>query len=212
MNQEQQTDISEQDNQVTEHETELSADPQEDELSEAEETGTENEAELSENVQEDKISEEQTQEAQIKKLTEDLEKAQADLLRERAELENFKRRSAKASSDTLKYASSELIKELLPVLDSLGKAIESAQNEDTSVTSIREGVEMVYKMAQDALTKHGVTQINPVGEQFDPNQHQAVGMVASEEVPEEHVVDVMQKGYMLYERVLRAAMVRVSQK
>ena len=162
--------------------------------------------------QEEELSEEEQLQNQIKQLTESLEKAQANLLRERAELENFKRRSAKASSETLKYASFELVKELLPVLDSLEKAIESAKNEESSVDSIREGLEMVYKIAQDALAKHGTTLIDPVGEEFDPNQHQAVGMVASEEVPEDHVVDVMQKGYMLYERVIRAAMVRVAQK
>ena len=158
------------------------------------------------------LSEEENLQSQVQQLTDALAKAQADLLRERAELENFKRRSAKANSESLKYASTNLVKELLPVLDSLEKAIDSSQNEEASVDSIREGIEMVYKMAQDAMIKNGVLLTNPVGEAFDPNQHQAVGMVNSEEVAENHIVDVLQKGYMLYDRVIRAAMVRVCQK
>lgn len=133
-------------------------------------------------------------------------------LRLNAEFENFKKRMAKENSDRLKYNNMGLIKELLPAIDSLERAIEHAQKDDVETQGMLEGIQMVYKMIQDALEKIGVSKIKAMGELFDPNCHQAIGMVESETVPENHVVDEYQVGYFLHDRIVRPAMVRVSKK
>lgn len=146
----------------------------------------------------------------------DLEKCLNDKndqhLRLNAEFENFKRRMTKENADRLKYYHIGLIKELLPALDSLEHAIDHGKKDNATVDAILEGIEMVYKINQEALGKFSVKKIEAKGEAFDPNIHQAVGTVESEEVPEDHVVDEFQVGYLLHDRVIRPAMVRVSKK
>jgi molecular chaperone GrpE len=133
-------------------------------------------------------------------------------MRLNAEFENYKKRMARESSERLKYSSGELIKELLPSLDNLERAIDHAWREESSRESMIEGLEMVFKMAQESLSRFGVSRIDASGELFDPNLHQAVGMVEEAEVPENHVAEQLQAGYLLYDRVLRPSMVRVSGK
>ncbi len=129
-----------------------------------------------------------------------------------AEFENYKKRMVRENSERLKYANGDLIKELLPSLDNLERAIDHAKKEESSRESMIEGLEMVYKMAQESLVKFGVTRVDASGQVFDPNLHQAVGMVDAEEVPENHVAEQLQAGYTLYDRVLRPSMVRVAGK
>ena len=105
----------------------------------------------------------------------------------------------------------ELIRELLPAIDSLKEHSLILSNEDATGSMI-EGIEMVNRMMQESLNKFGVSRIEPQGEPFDPNCHQAVGMVQTDEVPENHVLDVFQVGYYLHGRVVRPAMVRVAEK
>ncbi len=134
------------------------------------------------------------------------------LLRMNAEFENYKKRMAKENVEKFKYYHMGLIKELLPALDSLEQAIEHGQKENATVEAILEGIQMAYKLNQEALEKFSISKIQAIGESFDPAFHQAVGTVESETVPEDHVADQFQIGYLLHERVVRPAMVRVSKK
>ena len=135
-----------------------------------------------------------------------------ELLRQHAEMDNFRKRMAREQADRLKYNHMELIRELLPAIDSLERALNHSQQQEDASGSIIEGIEMVNRMMQESLNKFGVSRIEPQGEPFDPNCHQAVGMVLTDEVPENHVLDVFQVGYYLHDRVVRPAMVRVAEK
>ena len=151
-------------------------------------------------------------EEQLKKAQQQIETFQDRLLRTNAEFENYKKRMAKESAERFKYYHMGLVKELLPALDSLERAIEHGQKENTTTEAMLEGIQMVYKLNQEALEKFSVSKIEAIGEPFDPAVHQAVGMVESDTVPEDHVVDQFQIGYQLHDRVIRPAMVRVSKK
>tara|TARA_Y100001970_G_C14235639_1_gene861613 strand:+ start:2819 stop:3430 length:612 start_codon:yes stop_codon:yes gene_type:complete len=133
-------------------------------------------------------------------------------LRVNAEFENYKKRMIRESSDRFKYFNLDLIKELLPSLDNLERAINHAKNENTDVDSMIVGLEMVNKMTHEVFEKFGVSRVNTVGEVFDPNVHQAVGVVESDSVPENQVVEECLGGYLLHGRIIRPAMVRVSGK
>ena len=135
-----------------------------------------------------------------------------ELLRQHAEMDNFRKRMAREQADRLKYYHMELIRELLPAIDSLERALAHSQQQEEASGSMIEGIEMVNRMMLESLNKFGVSRIEPQGEKFDPNCHQAVGMVHTNEVPENHVLDVFQVGYYLHDRVVRPAMVRVAEK
>ena len=148
----------------------------------------------------------------VSKLQNDLQESNDRYLRLNAEFENFKKRAAKENQDRFKYYYTDLVKELLPSIDNLERAIEHSQKENASVDAMLEGIQMVHKGCIEGLEKFGITQIEAENKVFDPTLHQAIGVVESEEVPENHVIDVFQKGYLLHERVIRPAMVRVSKK
>ena len=133
-------------------------------------------------------------------------------LRVNAEFENYKKRMIRESSDRLKYFYLDLIKELLPSLDNLERAISHAKSENNDVDSMIEGLEMVNKMTHEVFEKFGVSRVDTIGEVFDPNFHQAVGVVESDSVPENHIVEECLGGYLLHDRIIRPAMVRVSGK
>lgn len=140
---------------------------------------------------------------------------QEQLLRQAAEFENFKKRSLQETTARIKYAATNLVKDLLPGLDNLERALEHAENsgeENAELKQFIEGVEMVQNQFYEALRKNHVERYFPQGEPFDPNLHEAVGMVPTEEVEPDHVANVMQAGYKLHDRVLRAAMVQVAAK
>ena len=105
-----------------------------------------------------------------------------------------------------------LLKELLPVLDNLGRALEHGKKEDAKLDVLLEGIQMVYKMFYEAFEKFGVSRVKSAGEMFNPNVHQAIGTTESESVPENHIVDEFQMGYLLHDRIIRPAMVRISKK
>ena len=133
-------------------------------------------------------------------------------LRVNAEFENYKKRIIRENSERFKYFNLDLIKELLPSLDNLERAITHAKNENKDFDSMIEGLEMVNKMTHEVFEKFGVSRVSTVGEVFDPNIHQAVGVVQSDSVPENHVVEECLAGYLLHDRIIRPAMVRVSGK
>lgn len=130
-------------------------------------------------------------------------------LRLAAEFDNYKRLAQRDQREQVKFGNEQILRELLPVVDNLERAINSAK-ETSSVDALTQGVELTLKQLIDALTKFGVTAVDSVGLAFDPATQQAVAQVPSDTVPENHVVDEYQKGYLLQDRILRAAMVTVS--
>ena len=133
-------------------------------------------------------------------------------LRLNAEFDNYKKRMMRENSDRLKYFNMELIKELLPSVDNLERAISHAGDENSDLENMIEGLQMVYKGMQEAFGKFGVSEIESIGKEFDPNCHQAVGMIENLKVPENHVAEECLKGYYLHDRIIRPTMVRVSGK
>jgi molecular chaperone GrpE len=133
------------------------------------------------------------------------------LLRLQAEAENVRRRAHRDVENAHKFALEKFCGELLPVIDSLEKAVEIARKGDAAdVTAIAEGVELSLRMFLGVMAKAGVEQVNPLGEPFDPQRHEAMAMVPNPHAEPNSVMDVMQKGYLLNGRLVRAAMVVVS--
>ena len=130
------------------------------------------------------------------------------LARLQAEFENFRKRNQREQTEFREYALTDTLKQLLPILDSLDRA---AKVEDVSTEDLRSGVELIDRQFHDVLTRLGVEPIGATGQPFDPSLHQAIQMVETREVPDNHVIDELQRGYRLRDRVLRAAMVRVAQ-
>jgi len=130
-------------------------------------------------------------------------------LRLAAEFENYKKRAQKDQVEYVKYANERLLKDLLPVLDNLQRALEHAQ-QPGSTNGLVQGVELTYKQYEETLSRFGVQPIPSVGLPFDPAVHQAVAMVDAKEGQEPNtIVAEHEKGYYLYDRVLRPAMVTV---
>jgi len=130
------------------------------------------------------------------------------LARLQAEFDNIRKRQAKENADFRDYALTNAIRELLPILDSLDRALQT----QPEGAEFRKGVELIDKQFHDALSKLGVEPIDAKGQPFDPNLHQAIQMVESAQVDENHVVDELQRGYRIKDRLLRPAMVTVSKK
>jgi len=141
----------------------------------------------------------------------DLKAAQEKHLRVFAEMENYKKRTARDQMEQLRYANEKLLRELLPVLDNLERALSHVKDSSERSPWI-EGVELTYRQFLDVLKKFGVTPIASVGESFDPSCHQAVTYLDTNEHPENHVAVELQKGYLYHERVIRPSMVAVARK
>lgn len=131
-------------------------------------------------------------------------------LRERAELENFRKRMQREKEDLVRFANENLLREILTVVDNLERAIEHARNQDETVQGLLEGVEMTLSQCHKLLEKFGVTPVVAVGEPFDPTWHEAMGQMESDEHPPNTVLQEMQKGYVLNDRLLRPALVMVA--
>ena len=146
-------------------------------------------------------------EADLAKAREEAKQAQDRWLRERADLENVKRRSAREKADLAKFASEGVLRDLLPVVDNLERAVAHAEDQNDPLLS---GVKLVLKSLQDVLERHGVTRVKARGSLFDPTQHQAMAQVESAVHEPNAVVDEHQAGYRLHDRLLRPAMVTVA--
>lgn len=131
------------------------------------------------------------------------------MIRLRAEMENHRKRAERDVQNAHKYALKNFTEALLPVLDSLEMGMSAAEAENASLDSIREGSELTMSMFMQTLEKQGLTEVNPVGEKFNPEQHQAISMVEDENAESNTVISVMQKGFMLNDRLVRPAMVVV---
>jgi len=130
-------------------------------------------------------------------------------LRLAAEFDNYKRLAQRDQRDQIRFANEQLLKELLPVVDNLERAIKASHNGGRPDVLIQ-GVDLTLKQLTGALTRFHVLPVETVGRPFDPATHQAVTSVSSINIPEHHVVDEFQRGYRLHDRILRAAMVSVS--
>lgn len=128
------------------------------------------------------------------------------LARLQAEFDNARKRAAREQQDFREYAVSEAVKSLLPILDSFERALAHADN----LNEFRSGVELIHKQLQDTLGKLGLQEVPARGAPFDPRLHQAIEMVDTTAANDNHVLDELQRGYKLKDRLLRPAMVRVA--
>jgi molecular chaperone GrpE len=132
-------------------------------------------------------------------------------LRLYAEFENYKKRAARDQEGFSKYANERLLKELLPVVDNLERAIFHTKDAEEPI-KILEGLELILKQCLEVMGKFGVTAFESHLQPFDPTKHQAIGQMETEELEEETVIEEIQKGYRLNDRILRPALVMVSKK
>lgn len=135
---------------------------------------------------------------------------QDSVLRAKAEVENMRRRTEQEIDKARKYALNRFAEELLPVIDNLERAIQAADAESEAVKPLLEGVELTYKTFVDVVSKFGLKEINPEGQPFNPEWHQAMSIQESPDHESNTVMFVMQKGYELNGRVIRPAMVMVA--
>lgn len=146
--------------------------------------------------------------AELKQIKKEKEETRDQLLRKMAEMENLKKRLEREKSDYYQYALADFLKDLLAVLDNLERALGEPDEGDGQ--SFQEGVRLIHKQFLDAMRKRGVTPIlDVVSQKFDPNLHQALATEESDEVDEPRVVEELQRGYTLHERLLRPSLVKV---
>ncbi len=150
-------------------------------------------------------------------LSVELAKAQAtikdyweQIMRLNAEIENNRKRAQRDIENAHKYAVKGFVESLLPVTDSMELGMQATEAENASLDSIREGMSMTMDMFIKTLEKNGITPVDPLGEKFNPEHHQAMSMQEDEEAEPNTVLNVMQKGYLLNDRLIRPAMVVVS--
>jgi molecular chaperone GrpE len=167
--------------------------------------------------EEDKIEEPQNNEsneaklqAEIESLKKEKEEVYQRLLRAQADFENFRRRTTKERENDLKYRSQEVVMELLPVIDNFERALQVEVTGEGAEKFV-EGMKMIYRQLLQVLENSGVEEIKAEGEPFDPHVHQAVMQVEEADKESNMVIEVFQKGYKLKDRVIRPAMVKVSQ-
>ena len=157
----------------------------------------------------DQTGELDSSQEELNKLAAENEDLRNRLLRAQAEFDNFRKRTLKEKESDRKYKAQDIANDLLPVVDSFDRALQTEVDE--AAKSFAEGMEMVYRQLQDALEKHGIEKIETVGKEFDPNLHHAVMQISDSEQPANTVVEELQKGYALKDRVIRPAMVKVNQ-
>jgi len=155
--------------------------------------------------------------AELGRLQSELEAANAKaaenwehFVRAKADLENLERRAQRDVENAHKFASEKFLEAMIPVIDSLEMGADAARQGGADVTKLKEGMELTLKMFADALHKFEVKKLDPVGESFNPEFHQAMSLQESAEHPANSVLMVMQKGYLLNERLIRPALVVVS--
>jgi len=160
-----------------------------------------------------KKAEEMTKQELLKRLTDTQEEAENNYdlyMRTYAEMENIKKRGIKEREELAKYANESIIKEILPVIDNLDKAISHALNDENS-SALVEGLELTRDGLVKALEKAGLKEVEALGKPFDPNFHESVSQQIDDTVAPEHVIMELQKGYLLNGRLMRPSMVVISQ-
>jgi molecular chaperone GrpE len=183
---------------------------------ETEGTGAENKA-LKENDSNKKDKEKvidplKEMEARLESLEQEAKETHDRFLRVSAEFENYKKRAAREMGDFRKFANESFVKAMLSVVDNLDRAIESSSNDKNTNTSVVEGVNMTLREILKVFEQFGVIPFESLGKTFDPGFHQAVMQEENEEYPDNTVLNELQKGYLIHDRLLRPAMVVVSKK
>ena len=164
-----------------------------------------NEESISENLSSANLDESQID--QINDYEQQIEELKNQVLYAKAETENVRRRGFEDAEKTRKYALESFSQELLTVKDSLEASLNS---ETIDLTTLKDGVELTLKQLNSVFEKFNIDEINPIDEKFNPNEHQAISMIESEDKEANTILNVLQKGYKLNERVIRPAMVVVS--
>lgn len=155
------------------------------------------------NTEEDKVSQE------LDELRRQVEEHQQKVLRTQADFDNFRRRTRQEKEEKAKYASQNLIEQLLPVLDNFERALDSSKTSN-DFEALAKGVDMIFRQIDQLMDQEGLKRMETVGQPFNPDFHQAIMQVESEEYEEGYIVEEVQKGYMLKDKVIRPAMVKVS--
>lgn len=171
---------------------------------------TQPEAEQVQSEEDDAIEHIARLEAELAEAKDTIEGQKDSVVRAAAEVDNIRRRAAQDVEKAHKFALEKFANELLPVIDNMDRAIEFADKENEAIKPVIEGIELTVKSFTDALAKFNVEQVNPQGEKFNAEFHQAMSMQPSADVEPNTVIAVMQKGYTLNGRLLRPAMVMVS--
>ena len=151
-----------------------------------------------------------TPDEQLLKAQETIRQYWDQILRMRAEIENNRKRAVRDVENAHKYALKGFVENLLPVIDSMEMGQVAANSDNASLESIREGSELTMNMFVQVLERSGLQQINPLGEKFDPERHQAISMAEIKDAESNSVIEVMQKGFLLNDRLIRPAMVVVA--
>jgi molecular chaperone GrpE len=151
-------------------------------------------------------------EARLESLEQEAKENHDRFLRVSAEFENYKKRAAREMGDFRKFANESFVKAMLPVVDNLDRAIESSSNDKNTNTSVVEGVNMTLREILKVFEQFGVMPFESLGKTFDPGFHQAVMQEENEDYPDNTVLNELQKGYLIHDRLLRPAMVVVSKK
>lgn len=149
-------------------------------------------------------------EAKLNEAEAQLNEAKGQVLRSQADIENAWKRAQKDSTNQYERNMSRFVSELLPIIDGIERGLEIEVNNNEFAKRIHEGMEMTLKMLIDTLGKFAVKQINPINEPFNPELHQAITTQEAENTPENTVIQVLQKGYQLNDRLIRPALVIVS--
>jgi len=138
--------------------------------------------------------------------------ARQDMLRMQADMENLRKRLMREHEKTRLRSLERFMSDLLPVRDSLERGLEAASDPAATVEALTEGKQLIMKMLSKAMGDHGLKTIDPLGEPFDPEKHEAMTMLTSDQLEENTVIDVIEKGYQLNDRLIRPAKVVVSRK
>ena len=184
--------------------TELDA---EHELPPAEDMQEDTQGDMQEATSSSRVPSQPVREGELDKLKIERDALLDRLARLQAEFENARKRSAREQQEFREYALADAVKELLPTLDSFERALQTKAGDRTD---FRGGVELIYKQLQDALVKLGLRPIPAKGEPFDPHLHQAIEVVDTREAEDHHVLEELQRGYKLKDRLLRPSMVKVA--
>lgn len=168
------------------------------------------EAEQTTETQPEESQAEESQELSVEQVLADLAEAKDHVLRTQAEMQNLRRRMERDVENAHKYALEKFVGELLPVVDNLERAISAIDVSNEEFKAVGEGIELTLKSFLDVLGRFKVDTLDPKGEAFDPELHQAMSILEMQDVKPNTVVDVFQKGYTLNGRLVRPAMVVVS--
>ena len=171
-------------------------------------------AESGEGAGDEMVSEgpEETLETELDAARLEAAEARQDMLRMQADMENLRKRLVREHEKSRRRTLERFMSDLLPVRDSLERGLEAAEDPAATVEALKEGKQLIMKMLTKAMGDHGLETIDPLGEPFNPEKHEAMTMLPSEEHDENTVIDVLEKGYQLHDRLIRPAKVVVSRK